>query len=41
MCPSGAKCLSADVVSVSYHYKNPTQCVGLVQSGSHHRLIEN
>jgi hypothetical protein len=27
-------------VSVSYHYKNPTLRVGLVQSGPHH-LIEN
>ena len=23
------------------HYKNPTRCVGLVQSGPHHHLIEN
>ena len=27
------------VVSVSWHYKNPTQRVGLVQSGLHHHLI--
>ena len=27
------------VVSVSLHYKNQAQCVGLVQSG--HHLIEN
>ena len=29
------------VVSVSQHYNNPTKCVGLVQSGPHHHLIEN
>ena len=29
------------VVSVSQHYKNPTKCVGLVQSGPHHHFIEN
>jgi hypothetical protein len=29
------------VVSVSYHYKNPTQRVGLEQNGPHHDLIEN
>jgi hypothetical protein len=29
------------LVSVSYHYKNPTKRVGLVQSGHHHHLIEN
>jgi hypothetical protein len=29
------------LVSVSKHYKNPTQRVGLVQSGLHHHLIEN
>jgi hypothetical protein len=29
------------VVSVSKHYENPTQRVGLVQSGLHHLLIEN
>ena len=34
MCPSGAT-----VVSVSAHYKNPTQRVGLVQSGPHHHDI--
>jgi hypothetical protein len=27
------------VVSVSYHYKNPTKHVGLVQSGPHYYLI--
>jgi hypothetical protein len=26
---------------VSYHYKNPTQRVGLEQSGLHHHLIDN
>jgi len=29
------------VVSVSEHYTNPTNRVGLVQSGSHHLIIEN
>ena len=29
------------VVSVSLHYNNPTKSVGLVQSGSHHHLVEN
>ena len=29
------------VVSVSWHYKNPTQRVGLTQSEPHHHLIEN
>ena len=31
------------VVSVNQHYENPTtgKCVGLVQSGPHHHLIEN
>ena len=28
-------------VSVSWHYKNPPKCVGLVQSEPHHHLIEN
>ena len=28
------------VVSVSWHYKNPTKRVGLVQSGLHHHLTE-
>ena len=27
------------VVSVSYHYKNQTMCVGLVQSGPHHHHL--
>jgi hypothetical protein len=26
---------------VSYHYKNPTQHVGLEQSGLHHHIDEN
>ena len=25
---------------VSYHYKNPTKCVGLVQSGPHHLSLK-
>ena len=29
------------VVSVSQHYENPTQRVGLEQSGPHHHLIEH
>ena len=29
------------VVSVSWHYKNPTKRVGLVQGGFHHHLIKN
>ena len=29
------------VVSVSYHYKNPTKCIGLPQSGLHNHFIEN
>jgi hypothetical protein len=33
--------LPRTVVSVSYYYKNPTQHVGLVESGPHHHLIEN
>ena len=37
----GICCFSAFSVSVSYHYKNPTQRVGLEQSGPHHHLIEN
>ena len=28
------------VVSVSYHYKNPTKRVDLAQSGPHHHLIK-
>jgi len=28
------------VVSVDYHYKNPSKRVGLVQSGRHNHLIE-
>ena len=29
------------VVLLSKHYKNPVKCVGLVQNGPHHHLIEN
>jgi len=29
------------VVSVSLHYANPTQLIGLEQSGPHHHFIEN
>ena len=28
-------------VSVSWHYKNPPKCVGLVQSEPYHHLIED
>ena len=28
------------LVSVNYQYKNPSQGVGLVQSGTHHHFIE-
>jgi hypothetical protein len=43
MCLSGATRLPMPwaVVSVSKHYKNLTQCVGLVQCGPRHHLIEN
>ena len=37
----GICCFSAFSVSVSYHYKNPTQRVGLEQSGPHQHLIVN
>jgi hypothetical protein len=42
MCPSGTTCLSADCCfsELALHYKNPTKCVGLVQRGYHHHLIE-
>jgi len=42
MCPSGTTCLSADCCfsELALHYKNPTKCVGLVQRGHHHHLIE-
>ena len=36
MCPIEVQ----TVVSVSYHYKNPTKRVDLVQSRLHHHLIE-
>jgi len=39
MCPSGVKCLHADVKSLGLHYKNPTKHSGLVQS-RHCHLIE-
>jgi len=41
MCPSGETCLSADCCFCEEHYKNPTERVGLVQSGPIHYLIEN
>ena len=41
MCRSAATCQSVDCCFwVSWHYKNPAQHVGLVQSGHHHHLIE-
>ena len=30
--------ISEHFVSVSYHYRNTTKCVGLVQSGPHHMV---
>ena len=44
MCPSGATRLSADccfseLARGFLQYKNPTQRVGLVQSGPHHHLV--
>jgi hypothetical protein len=36
----GRHVYSRTVVSVSYHYKNPTKCAGLVQSGPHHHFID-
>jgi hypothetical protein len=41
MCPSERHIYPRTVVSVNYHYKNPTTCGGLVQSGPHHHFIEN
>jgi hypothetical protein len=32
---------ATEAVAVSQLYKNPTQRVGLEQSGPHHHLIEN
>ena len=29
------------IVSVRQYYENPTKCVGLIESGPHHHLIEN
>jgi hypothetical protein len=39
---SGGTCLPEDctVASVSWHYKYPTKCVGLVQSEYHYYIIE-
>ena len=37
----GICCFYALSVSVSYHYKNPTQRVGLEQSEPHHHLIDS
>ena len=41
MCPSGVTCLTADCCISELALNNPTQRVGLVQSGTHHYLIEN
>ena len=41
MCQSGATSLPADCCFSELTLKNSTQCVGLVQSGPHHYLIEN
>ena len=41
MCPSGATCLPADFISVSEHYKNPPQRVGLEQNGPHGHIEMN
>ena len=41
MCPSGVTRLPADCCfSEQQHYKNPTQGVGLEQSGPHHHFID-
>jgi hypothetical protein len=41
MCPSEATCLSAECCfSELSLYANPTQCIGLEQSGPHLHLIE-
>jgi hypothetical protein len=41
MYPSGVTCLvfQQSVVSVSWHYKDPTKHAGLVQSEHHHHLM--
>jgi hypothetical protein len=36
-----SKTMLSTVVSVDKHYKNRTKCVGLVQIGPHHHLIES
>ena len=36
MCPSVEYIYLRNAVSVSYHYKIPTKCIGLEQSGHHH-----
>jgi hypothetical protein len=41
MCLSGATCLPVDCCFSELHYKNPTQCVGLEQSGPNQHLIES
>jgi hypothetical protein len=41
MCPSGATCLPAECCFSELALLNPTQHVGLIQSGPHHHLIDN
>jgi hypothetical protein len=43
MCPNGATCFPADCCfsELALLKIQLTQCVGLVQSGPHHHLIEN
>ena len=41
MCPSEVTYLSTDCCISELALNNPTQRVGLVQSGTHHYLIEN
>jgi hypothetical protein len=38
---NGQQTISHKEVLRVIDYKNPTECVGLVQSGPHHRLIDN
>jgi len=40
ICPSGATCLPADCCFSELALKNPTQRVGLEQSGHQHHFIE-
>ena len=40
MCPSGVTCLPKDCCFSELALKNPTQCVGPVQSGHHHHFIK-